>query len=425
MMVEEGSTVQATPRFAKELSLLVAEATTRPVRAYALRVADDSVVFDRPPRGAAEAGRAWERVWPVAKPDLVSLDVDPSPETFTHAEPWLDILRRYPEAFDNLDVLDDLVLVFGPLSEELDPELDGSLVQPLLARASAIVAASLDTHADRKVEWVFPDNRPVLRLICMAALRLERLGQQDEAALLFEWMLRLNPNDNQGHRSWLMNHYLETGNDAKALDLAAAHGSDSLVEMTFGKALGLWRTGRRPEAEDALRAPPPPMGSAPCAPSPRSSWPRRNGTPTGWWRAAKKKPGSIACACARSGRRRPASSSSWPLSRRPSHRGRSAAVNAAPAPSTRAANRGRRSPRPPPPAVSPPPGRPGRNVTSAAAPPAGRRCGRASGNGRRGARARERSPARCSPRSDGRTRSCLRLPRSRYRGRRVSSESRG
>ncbi|MCI0546568.1 MAG: hypothetical protein L0027_04730, partial [Candidatus Rokubacteria bacterium] len=75
-----------------------------------------------------------------------------------------------------------------------------------------------------------------------------------DAAELFEWVLRLNPSDNQGHRGWLVNHYLRIGDDERVLAVSLHHEDDALVDTCFGRALALWRLGRLEEAKAQLRA---------------------------------------------------------------------------------------------------------------------------------------------------------------------------
>ena len=50
-----------------------------------------------------------------------------------------------------------------------------------------------------------------------------------------------------------MRGYLATGRDEAALALAAKFPTDSLVDIAYGRALALFRLGRRDEATAALR----------------------------------------------------------------------------------------------------------------------------------------------------------------------------
>jgi tetratricopeptide (TPR) repeat protein len=57
--------------------------------------------------------------------------------------------------------------------------------------------------------WLDLDSRPFMRALHGRGLCLWRMGQTDEARQVFAWMLKLNPNDNQGARFLL--HSLDEG----------------------------------------------------------------------------------------------------------------------------------------------------------------------------------------------------------------------
>jgi tetratricopeptide (TPR) repeat protein len=211
--------------------------------------------------------------------------------------------------FDSVSVLDDLALMVAPLAERLLPDVDVAVLEPLLGRAMALIRSALAGHEESRLECVHLRNRPVLRLMTQEALRLDRVGREEEAAALFAWMLRLNPNDNQGHREWLINHHLRDGGDARALEVAAPYADNFLVPTIFGQALALWRLGRRDEAEAALRAAAAhrPLGER-ARLADRLEPPEAS--PYGVAVAVRKRPGSTATPCATCGLRRRACSSS-------------------------------------------------------------------------------------------------------------------
>ena len=241
--------------FASELAKLLSAALARPLRPYGLEVFDGDAVLARRPRGVRDAEKAWRRVWPRAKPVLVSLAVDVPESLIRDPEPWLDVLRKYPEGFDSLDVLDDLALLAGPLADDLDPTWDRALLGPILERAAGVVRASVTRAGPGvRIPWAFLENRPALRLLSRVGFRLDGQGRADEAAAVYEEILGIDPNDNHGHRSWLIDHYLHKGDDTRALALADEYPDDAFVETLFGRGLALWRLGRQAEAEVALAA---------------------------------------------------------------------------------------------------------------------------------------------------------------------------
>jgi tetratricopeptide (TPR) repeat protein len=245
----------AGPPLLTELARLVAAASVRPVRPYRLEVFEGQARFGRPPKGVRKVEEAWQRVWTERKPPLVALDVELPDSLIEEPEPWLALVRERPEAFDSLDVLDGLVLLAGPAAEQLDPGWDAALLGPLVERAAAIVRASVAAaECPVRLPWGFWENRPALRLMSRLGYRLDGLDRTGEAAEVYEEILRLNPNDNHGHRTWLVNHYLRSSDPARALAIAERFPADALADTLFGHGLALWRLGNRPEAEKALRS---------------------------------------------------------------------------------------------------------------------------------------------------------------------------
>jgi tetratricopeptide (TPR) repeat protein len=72
-------------------------------------------------------------------------------------------------------------------------------------------------------------------------LSLKALGRLPEAAACFEELLRLNPGDNQGARWELLPLLLELGRDADAQRLSDQYSEDVFANMTYGRALLLFR----------------------------------------------------------------------------------------------------------------------------------------------------------------------------------------
>ena len=65
--------------------------------------------------------------------------------------------------------------------------------------------------------------------------------------------LRLNPHDNHGFRSPLVNHLLTVGRDTDALACAERYPDDMFAETRYGEVLALYRLGRLADAETRLR----------------------------------------------------------------------------------------------------------------------------------------------------------------------------
>jgi len=240
--------------FLDELAQLVARAASQPAQPYRVELVAGDARFATAPEAVRRAELEWRRVWRSVKPGLVSLDAELPESVVRKPEKWLKVLRRHPEALSSLEVLDDLVLLAGPAAEDLDPGWDRSLLAPLLERAAASVRESLAPLGGHvRLPWGFWENRPALRLLSRLGYRLDGAGRSEEAALVYEEILRLNPHDNHGHRAWLVNHYLRRGVPERALEIANQYPDDALPDVVFGRGLALWRLGRRSQAEQALR----------------------------------------------------------------------------------------------------------------------------------------------------------------------------
>jgi tetratricopeptide (TPR) repeat protein len=236
-----------------EAQRLASEAAARPARPYAIEGDETGYVLTTPPKGVDWAEKAWRKIWPVCKPDLTGLVADLPPGLVEDPEPWATVLARHPEAFDSLDVLDDLALLAFLMANEEIPGALETFLMPLGERARAIVRASLGDRSDAQLPWGFLENRPALRTLSLLGYGLDDAGRPDAARVVYEEILALNPTDNHGHRGWLINHYLQTGADARALEITESYPGDFDVAVQFGRSLALWRLGQRDRAEPALR----------------------------------------------------------------------------------------------------------------------------------------------------------------------------
>ncbi|MFC1982358.1 tetratricopeptide repeat protein [Chloroflexota bacterium] len=105
---------------------------------------------------------------------------------------------------------------------------------------------------DRR-EWGWLENRPFLR--CLHGLALVRYddGEIEEALGLFQELLSLNPNDNQGVRAVAVQALFKLGRFEDALELTKQYPEDVIPEVLYGRALALFKLGQRQEASVALR----------------------------------------------------------------------------------------------------------------------------------------------------------------------------
>ena len=215
--------------------------------------ADREAVTLVPPKNLDKALRAWRKATEIDKPFATSLDPMTSVSLWDDADEdgWLSALESHPEAIDHLDIVDDLVLLLH--EHPLTGSVYGidNMVPSLLQRARRILEMS-PVGGERILPWGFRENRPGLRLVSQLVFYYRDSGANSEMIELIRWLLELNPEDNQGFRTILINWYLQSANYADALELAQRYLRDFLVDVTYGRALALFGLGRGEEAQAAL-----------------------------------------------------------------------------------------------------------------------------------------------------------------------------
>jgi len=150
---------------------------------------------------------------------------------------------------DHLDAIHHLALVLsgrGLLAEARD----------LWEQTSRIGHKALpqDFQLGRdRLEWGWLENRPFLR--CLHGLALAKYDNREieEALKLFQELLSLNPNDNQGVRALAIQALFELGRLEDALEVTERYPDDAMPETLYGRALALFKRGQRKEATAALR----------------------------------------------------------------------------------------------------------------------------------------------------------------------------
>ncbi len=221
--------------------------------AAARLTADGELVL---PRDAAlrRLETRWADVFPVRKPAGFDLLVT-NDEAWDEPEPWLAFLHDDAQAWQSLEVLDDLVLAVGDLLGEAtaDPLLDA-----LLERGAALVLAQAAPGgaAAGRLDWDLRENRPPLRLLAFRALRVAHDQSapfaRPEFFTLCEQLLALDPADHHGIRTLLAQAYLLRGEAQRALALGEPVEGDEVARLNH--VLALYAAGREAEARGALEA---------------------------------------------------------------------------------------------------------------------------------------------------------------------------
>lgn len=109
--------------------------------------------------------------------------------------------------------------------------------------------------ANRGMFWGLIETRPFMRALAQLAFALVDWGAPqavDEAIAIFEEMLELNPNDNQGVRDWLAGCYLQSKRYDDAATLFDRYPEDWLAAPAWARVLHEYVTGDSDRAGERL-----------------------------------------------------------------------------------------------------------------------------------------------------------------------------
>ncbi|MBN1518091.1 tetratricopeptide repeat protein [Candidatus Sumerlaeota bacterium] len=101
--------------------------------------------------------------------------------------------------------------------------------------------------------WGVLETRPYMRAREALAYRLYGCGRTQEAIDEYKGMLRLNPNDNQGVREYLLAIYLEEGMIDEARQLLDRYKETTFAVYNYGKVLEAWLSDELKQAEELLK----------------------------------------------------------------------------------------------------------------------------------------------------------------------------
>lgn len=156
-------------------------------------------------------------------------------------------LRVHPQAWDSLEILDDLAAL---LAEEVEPNdwLDRNVLEPLFARVRdladmALALAGRPLHLD----WHYLENRPWHRLMARRAQWLGEQGRDEAAILACEEALACNPDDQLRLREVLAPGYARSGR-FEALAALLERYPEGAAAMDYHRALALFCLGHREQA---------------------------------------------------------------------------------------------------------------------------------------------------------------------------------
>jgi tetratricopeptide (TPR) repeat protein len=206
------------------------------------------------PKSISLLSSPWHSIFELDKPFSVQhLPFDAGdiwqPDT---EQSWCAFIDSHLEAFDSIDILDDLATAAALHPQGNQLWMAERLALPLLERAVAILEAAVDLRPEVELPWGIADHRPALRaLFRLAELEAAR-GHDQRRQQLYELLLRINPGDNHGVRFWLANDYMSRGEISACLKLCSAFSDDPAPELRFNEALAHFRQGSLRSAGLAL-----------------------------------------------------------------------------------------------------------------------------------------------------------------------------
>jgi tetratricopeptide (TPR) repeat protein len=99
-----------------------------------------------------------------------------------------------------------------------------------------------------QIYWSHWDNRPLLRVFQAQGVELMKMGEYGKAIKEFDFLLRVNPRDNQGARFNMLECFQRLGRPEDVIALEHEYERDHSVEFYYGKLLALLQLGRLQEA---------------------------------------------------------------------------------------------------------------------------------------------------------------------------------
>jgi tetratricopeptide (TPR) repeat protein len=197
------------------------------------------------------APHQWEFVYPEIYGDLID-EFNTGCEFYeqgnlnTAERVFRQVLARMP---DHLDAIHHLAIV---LSEQNQLEQARDLWDQAVRIGRKAFPQDFKLGTDR-LKWGWLENRPFLRCLHGQALARREEGQVEEALRLFQELLLLNPNDNQGVRVLAVETLFRLGRLEDALKITEQYHDDVMAGTLYGRALALFKLGRRREATIALK----------------------------------------------------------------------------------------------------------------------------------------------------------------------------
>jgi len=147
------------------------------------------------------------------------------------------------------DCVDALVLLAGLDADSAKASIEG--LQKAVEAGERSLGAKF-FKANKGHFWLILETRPYMRALEHLAGAYRAEGFNKAAIEIYEKMLALNPNDNQGVRDPLLGLYLALGSTDEASKLLEAYKDDSMANFAWGRVLERFLCHDLPGAAAAL-----------------------------------------------------------------------------------------------------------------------------------------------------------------------------
>lgn len=157
-------------------------------------------------------------------------------------------IEKHPCAFD---AYDRLAYIYYYLRGQSNETIE--LLERGLSKARDLFPSDF-AFGKSNLPWGILENRPFLRMYKTLGIVLRDSGETERAKGVFQDIVVMNPDDNQGMRELLCSCYFKLGDSQSVLDLCKRYEEDAMAAITFGRVLALFKLSRVDEAKKALKA---------------------------------------------------------------------------------------------------------------------------------------------------------------------------
>lgn len=147
----------------------------------------------------------------------------------------------------------DAILHLGLLFHDTGKPIEGNA---LVIKAHKLAVESIPDNfvpGIDQLHWGHLENRPLLRTFHAYGLELMKEQNFEKAIKEFDFILKVNPNDNQGVRHLVIDCLFHLDRPADVLNFEILYPDEHSLEFLYGKFLALFLLDRKDEAKIQLK----------------------------------------------------------------------------------------------------------------------------------------------------------------------------